>query len=333
MLQKIFIAAIFILAGNFPAFSLPGVKQYIPDTSGEYVYYRDKTFRSAAIVGFLYYSEDTYAARFYSPADAEKKQPAKDITIYVSVNPDSAKGIEFTGEKIHGAVSQEDTDIINYMHDLFYEFTFRRQKAQLVSDQAVIERQDFPQFGGTVDIKFSSFVPIFNIAEIKAADGQNIFSIETSGRLLSSEDKSFALFMGVEGLPKDKKRVLKKVKAEEQTVEFGSQKITLDTRWKHSMENLWLLEDFAILSMTSVEFPEEQKKSAMDILLRRVCQSTNLSYSISPQKKITVENDRVTVMNVFYQPESENITRDFKIITQNKDGKISLCTLTLFDSV
>ena len=38
-------------------------------------------------------------------------------------------------------------------------------------------------------------------------------------------------------------------------------------------------------------------------------------------------------MNVFYQPESENVTRDFKIITQNKDGTISLLTLTIFDSV
>ena len=39
-------------------------------------------------------------------------------------------------------------------------------------------------------------------------------------------------------------------------------------------------------------------------------------------------------MNVFYQPESENVTRDFKIITQNKgNGTISLLTLTIFDSV
>lgn len=41
--------------------------------------------------------------------------------------------MEFTGEKIQGAVSEQDTEIINYLHDLFYEFTSRRQKENLDS--------------------------------------------------------------------------------------------------------------------------------------------------------------------------------------------------------
>ena len=150
---------------------------------------------------------------------------------------------------------------------------------------------------------------------------------------MSSTDESFALFKGIEGLPKDKKRSFKKIKAEELAAEFGAQKITLDKMWKQSMENLWLLEDFAILSMTTMAVPKEQKNHALDSLLRRLCQSTDLSYSIAPQRKITITENEISVMNVFYQPESENVTRDFKIITQNKDGTISLLTLTIFDSV
>ena len=158
--------------------------------------------------------------------------------------------------------------------------------------------------------------------------------METAGHLVSSTDESFSVFKGIEGLPKDKKRIFKKTKSQETEAEFGGQKIILDTMWKQSMENLWLLEDFAILSMTTMSVPEEQKNHAMDSLLRRLCQSTDLSYSIAPQRKITINENKISVMNVFYQPESENVTRDFKIITQNKgNGTISLLTLTIFDSV
>ena len=156
--------------------------------------------------------------------------------------------------------------------------------------------------------------------------------METAGHLVSSTDESFSVFKGIEGLPKDKKRIFKKTKSQETEAEFGGQKIILDTMWKQSMENLWLLEDFAILSMTTMSVPEEQKNHAMDTLLRRLCQSTDLSYSIAPQRKITINENKISVMNIFYQPESENVTRDFKIITQNKgNGTISLLTLTIFD--
>lgn len=323
----------FIFTAVFSAFSLPGTKQYIPDISGEYVYYRDKSFKNESIVGFLYYNESTYAARFYSPADEKNSTPEKDITIYITVNPESKAGMEFTGEKIQGTNSEQDTEIVNYLHDLFYEFTSRRQKENLDSSQKINSRQDFHQFGGNVNILFSSYIPIFNIEEIKAADGQSIFSIETSGHLVSSADESFALFKGIEGLPKDKKRSFKKTSSEKIQAKFGSQKISLDTMWKQSMENLWLLEDFAILSMTTANIPEASQSHAMDTLLRRLCQSTDLSYSIAPQRKVSVNGNEISVMNVFYQPDSENVTRDFKVITKNEDGTISLLTLTIFDSI
>lgn len=83
--------------------------------------------------------------------------------------------------------------------------------------------------------------------------------METAGHLVSSTDESFSVFKGIEGLPKDKKRIFKKTKSQETKAEFGGQKIILDTMWKQSMENLWLLEDFAILSMTTMSVPEEQK--------------------------------------------------------------------------
>ena len=71
------------------AYSLPGMIQYIPDNSGEYVYYSDKSFTRQSIVGFLYYDDSTYAVRYYAPADSKNKLMAKDITLYFSVDPEA----------------------------------------------------------------------------------------------------------------------------------------------------------------------------------------------------------------------------------------------------
>lgn len=322
-----------LLFACLSAFSLPGTQAYIPDTSGEYVFYRDKSFRTESVVGFLFYNEGAYAARYYAPPSKKNGGTEKDISVYVSVNP-AAGTMELTGEKIQGAVLPEDADIVNYLHDLLYEFASRRKKIALNSPEKVSSTQDFAQFGGSVTVLFNPFVPIFNIESIESADGESIFTIETSGMLTSSSDASFSAFKGIDGLPKDKKRTFKKKAASEMTAEFGAQKATLDSQWKQAMENLWLLGDSAILSMTTMAIPENtDAQTAKDSLVRRFSQSATLSYAVWQQRKITEEKNQTSIMNVFYQPESENTTRDFKIITISQDGIVSLLTLTVFDSI
>jgi len=58
-LKKItlFAAALFAAANLFA----------LPDASGEYVYYRDSSFNRESYIGFLYYDDSTYEARYYAP--------------------------------------------------------------------------------------------------------------------------------------------------------------------------------------------------------------------------------------------------------------------------
>ena len=158
--KKIFLhaAAMFFLTAA--SYALPGVVQYIPDTSGEYVFYKDKSFKTETIVGFLYYNESTYAARIYSPANEKAKTTEKDITIYVNVDSSKA-GFTMTGEKIDGSVDG-NYELVNYLHDMLYEFAKRRQNITLAKEIKTVD-DDFNQFGGAVKIKFNSIVPLFNI--------------------------------------------------------------------------------------------------------------------------------------------------------------------------
>ncbi len=115
---------IFILCAGL--FSMPVFESYIPDTSGEFVYYQDKSFERISYVGILYYDDETFQVRYYAPKDEAKFLPEKEINLLISVNPE-ADHWDMTGERILTSISpdpaSDDAQIVNYLHDLFYEFS------------------------------------------------------------------------------------------------------------------------------------------------------------------------------------------------------------------
>lgn len=324
------------LSISFNAFAIPGVQYYTPDFSGEYVYYKDSSFKTDSIVGFLYYDDTTYAARYYSAADNKTKSPERDITIYVNINPQN-NHLELTGERVVGSTDNiEDTEVVNYLHDLLYEFTARRQKQNIDSYAEIKSKQNFDQFGGFVTMTFSTLIPIFNIQSIATADGTKIFDTITTGILTSSADSSFTSFKGVKGELKDKDRKFKKKGAKALNVEFEGQKVTIDSLWSKSMDNLWLLGDSALLTLNTISVPDFYKESEEQfhaLLLRKLSQSTEGSYSIWQYKSLKSVDGKDNITNVFYQPETGDVTRDFKIIKDLGNGTYAYLTLTVFDSV
>lgn len=312
--------------------ALPGVRQYIQDTSGEYVYYRDYTFKTDSIIGFIYYDEGTYGVRYYAPENEKTRTPAKDIMIYVTVDRNADKMI-LTGESIKGASDAVDADLINYLHDLLYELNSRRQKIDMASSSKVKVEDDYVYFGGKVQMLYNPLVPMFNLESISDAGGSPLFVVETTGIVTSNGDTSFADYKGITGLPKDKKRHYKKTAAEPFEISFGTQKMTIDSTWKTAMENMWLLDDYAILSITEMNVPGDMKEKAPAVLARRYSLSTAQTYSLWNHSKIVMGENSTFVMTVTWQPDADNVTRSFKIVTRKSDGACALMTLTVFDSV
>ena len=136
-----------------------------------------KTLKSFILVSlFLSVSGVSFACGpwYYSAADNKTKSPERDITIYVNINPQN-NHLELTGERVVGSTDNiEDTEVVNYLHDLLYEFTARRQKQNIDSYAEIKSKQNFDQFGGFVTMTFSTLIPIFNIQSIATADGTKI---------------------------------------------------------------------------------------------------------------------------------------------------------------
>ena len=229
MLKKLSVLIMILASLCAGLFAVPGIKTLIPDVSGQYVYYRDYSFQDETYIGILRYDEGTYALRFYS---CKNDKSLKDITIYVTMNT-SVDYVDLTGERISGTVGADDVEILNYLHDILYEFSSRRKKqnGKDFSD-SVIVYDDYPQFGGSVRIEYEFYIPIFNIAKIQAEDGTCRFEAVCTGILTSNSDKAFSDFKGIKHADISKVRVSSDEIPEEE--------------WIQQNNNLWTLGDNAI---------------------------------------------------------------------------------------
>lgn len=319
------------------ASALPLVKPYTPDFSGEFVYYRDRSFKTPSLVGIIYYNESTYGARYYCPADKAAKTEARDISIYFTIDSEH-NSIELTGENILGSDgSQDDADIVNYLHDFFYEFAERRQRVELQGPEPVTVTDDFAQFGGDVKITYNTLIPIFNLEKLTALDGTEVLTVETVGILSDGSDPAFSYYKGTQTVPKDKSRSFdKKMFAKAKQVTVGCQSVSLDESWQQGTENMYLLGDNALLTLTEIARPDLFKDSPdqfLSILIRKLSEGSSTSYVLWPERKFSRREDSARLDSIFWEPTEGNVTRDFKRLTKLSGGGYALLSLTVFDGV
>ncbi|HAH63475.1 MAG TPA: hypothetical protein DCL73_15420 [Treponema sp.] len=320
------------------AAALPGFTPYISDVSGEYVYYEDKTFDRTSYIGFLYYNDSTYAVRYYAPEDRDRKLPSRAVEILFSLDP-SADHIELTGERIIGSMTPDDTELINYIHDIFYELNSRRIKAGAVSPSAVNTDKsvtdDFPQFGGNVAMDYDYIIPLFNLKKITSGDGSVLLQIVTTGTLYSSDDESFTSFSGVPEKYFDRNHVFSKdEKARSKTFATpDGQAIVLDSQWTQPMDNLWMLGDTAIVSAAVIPKPDGAGDNAASVVLRKMLRSTKDSYISWRDISLEYDGNRYVINCVFFQPDSGTVTRTFRILTDRNDGGYYFFTLSVFNNI
>lgn len=316
------------------SFALPAVKTEVPDFSGQYVFYRDTSFERESYIGIVYYDESTYGLRYYAPAsgNGSKFKPEKNIHILFTIDPDM-ENLELTGERILTSITPEDTDLVNYIHDFFYEMTKRRQNAGEVSEKKS-EYQNYEQFGGNVRIYFDPLVPVFNVERIDTVDKKTVLQIVTAGQLVSSEDQSFAKFTGFAEKFKDTKHKFKKdkksrplevsYKANENSNPLKAQ---LDSSWNSAAENFYTLNNVAVFTVNEVSSPLENQ---FDVLKRRLLLGTELVHPNWTSQKIEEMEKGTLFTQVSYHAESDSYTCDFKFLREIDSKTAGLYTLTVF---
>ena len=74
-MKKILLFILTSIILNITVAALPGTTQFIPDSAGEYVYYRDTSFTRESYIGLLMYDKGTYqrVEKIYFGENHEKK--------------------------------------------------------------------------------------------------------------------------------------------------------------------------------------------------------------------------------------------------------------------
>lgn len=318
----------------FSLFALPGIKREIEDSSGEYVYYRDYSFERVAYVGFLFYDENTYQIRYYAPSDSEKKLPEKEISFYVTVDSESDYW-NMTGEEVVSTImpDTDDVTILNYLHDLLYEFSARRIKAGTVVSLDKNEiSQDFVQFGGNVKIKFDNTVPVFNIKSIVDFENKSLFECCTTGKIYSSNDVSFNKFVGFTEQTTAKKT--QKIKSKK-IVKFAfneKQEVSLDENWLQQTENSWTFGDESFLVLLELPHQYKDKNNDLCSLIRRMTESVDGMYS-DFQNMVIVEEEngyKVTIDSCVIAKKNY-IHSVYKFTKQDNSNVLVLSMSTYYD--
>ena len=327
-MKKTLLTLIILFCTAAATFALPGFTPFVPDTAGEYVYYRDYSFARESYIGILNYDDTSYQIRYYAPTSRQLSMPEKDIALLFTINPES-DFFDMTGEKIISELeySEDELDIINYMHDILYEFSARRIKADPVKALPVYSTQEYEQFGGKVTICFDSLVPLFNIKNIKnPATGELLLSCITFGRIINGEDKSFENFKGLIPAEPYHAPTTKKVKGKSKkyTTKDG-QSITLDSNWKQTMENCWMLGDEAFLTIASVPVYFEEKDINDIFVLRRIAESTGGSYMDYETMELTVDSKKnlTKILAKSSQPDTLSVVYIIKQLTTDPTKEVN----------
>ena len=333
-MKKTILSIITTILLSASIFALPGTTSFIPDSAGEYVYYRDTSFTRESYVGILMYDEATYQIRYIAPQDDEAKLPEKEIAILLTIDS-KADFWNMTGEKIVSTIlpDTDDTEIVNYLHDLLYEFSARRIKAETVESDKIVIDQDYAQFGGNTSITFDARIPLFNIRTITDEKGDKIFDCVTIGTIKSSEDNTFSQFKGINYTKPVVQKETKKP-AKSKICKFEKRSVTLDENWEQKMENFWTLGNDSLITMSALPQVSENKVLNDLYVQRKLLESSEGSYIDFKNCGITytAAKDSYKLVTVSYFPESGAAVNITKLLTRNKDSGFDYFSISTYQT-
>ena len=332
-LKKIITTLIILNVALLSMWALPGFESFIPDSSGEYVYYEDTTFLRKSYIGLLYFDNSTIQVRYYAPADTEKKLPENEISILITVDPE-APHWKMTGERILSTITPntDDVELVNYLHDMLYEFSSHRILVEDLNARDIEIYQDFPQFGGDVVICYDCTIPMFNIRDIENDNGDKLLKCVTVGQLTSNSDPSFDNFKGIPDT--DVKKTWKRYKKSSTvTTSFENQSVDLDKNWTQKMDNLWAMNnDDSMLSLNTTTIPPLNDPTKVEnFLIRYFTKGNQNSYLVYETLEIKEDDDKLLIQAETYNPTSKKSVVNNIIIAKNKDPKyIDFFTLATY---
>ena len=334
ILAKLALFSAIALGNLCSVFALPTIKEYIKTESGQYVYYRDYRIEKELYVGILYFDENTIEMRYL--LSDENKNAKKSLSLYFTLAEKNGR-LELTGERLPENATNDDVEIINYLHTFLYEISALRTRLNGIDKKDnFVEIADLQYFGGLVNVTCNNKIPVFGLESIESFDAEPFLKIVTIGSIADNTDKTFENFLGLDenGFNLLSKKTKQKKLNSKQLNSFV---------WTTSenLANAKTLGNDAFMFQLSLEIPENEFQnlgiSAFEYFSRMNLLSQNGSYVNYPTAKI-IEKENVLISEAqIYCPDEKNPFRHCIKILEKSDsseqGKISytLSVITVYE--
>ena len=296
--------------------------------SGDYVIYRDYSWKAPTWIGFLYYNDETYGAFIRTDS------PEAPHTVSILFSAKVEKGqLVLTGQQISSSITSDDTFGVNYLMGLLpklYELKTFPRTGKAPFGTATVRKQ-MEEFGGSVTLDFQSFVPLFHLKTITGAKKETVLELTEIGSINGNGESVFYGYDPVEP-PQDTNVFTLNKAAKKETVTVSGIPLHLDSQWKKIADNSFLCGNTAFLTVSTVNIPPVEsgnKLSVPEQLLRLLTSSSPYAKTLLPYTTVEGTQAFFTLTQSVYDVESKKISKDIKRCIKNKDGSFTIISLTV----
>ena len=298
--------------------------------SGDYVIYRDYSWKAPTWIGFLYYNDETYGAFIRTD------EPEKSRTVSILFSTKIEKGqLVLTGQQIISSITPDDTLSVNYLMSILpklYELkSFPRTRSGKMPFGAATVHKQMEEFGGAVTLDFQSFVPLFHLKAINNAKKETVLELTELGSINGNGETVFYGYGPVE--PQQGTNVFSLDKtAKKETITVSDVPLHLDSQWKKIADNSFLCGDTAFLTVSTVSAPPADNGNPLSVperLLRLLTASSPYAKTLLPYTAVEGTQKAFTLQQSVYDVESKKISKDIKRCIKNKDGSFTIISLTV----
>ena len=296
--------------------------------SGDYVIYRDYSWKVPTWIGFLYYNDETYGA-FIRTDDPENPRT---VSILFSGTIEKGK-LSLTGQQIISSITPDDTFGVNYLMTLLpklYELKTFPRDAKIVFGTTTVRKQ-MEEFGGAVTLDFQSFVPLFHLKTITGAKKETILELTEIGSINGNGESVFYGYSPAKPKQGTNTFILDK-SAKKETITVSDVPLHLDSQWKKIADNSFLCGNTAFLTVSTVNLPADKSGNTLSVpeqLLRLLSSSSPFAKTLLQYTTIQGTQTAFTLTQSIYDVESKQVSKDIKRCIKNKEGSFTIISLTV----
>ena len=296
--------------------------------SGDYVIYRDYSWKAPTWIGFLYYNDETYGAFIHT------QTPEKTSTVSILFSGKIEKGqLVLTGQQIISSITPDDTFGVNYLMSLLpklYELKTLPRAGKAPFGTATVRKQ-MEEFGGAAALDFQSFIPLFHLKTITGANKETALELIEIGSINGNGESVFYGYSPAEPKQDENTFSLDKT-AKKETINVSGISLHLDSQWTKIADNSFLCGNTAFLTVSTVNLPPAEsgnQLSASERLIRLLTASSPYVKALLPYTIAEGTPSAFTLTQSVYDIESKKISKDIKRCIKNKDGSFTIISLTV----